>query len=61
MADVNKDDFDDLIEMVEDAVEHSCQTAFDKGRLLSGESAWTAVWAVACAKVLEFEGCFDPE
>ncbi len=57
-ANVDRDDYQVLVDMVDDAVAYACDEAFSNGRLLSGETAWNIVWARATAKVLEFEGVF---
>ena len=58
-ANVHIDDYQVLVDTIDDAVAYSCQEAFEEGRLLSGEAAWNIVWVRATAKILEFEGQFD--
>ena len=47
---------DELREMVEDVVEDVCRRAGKEGLLLSGETAWKVVSAVALAKEAQFAG-----
>ena len=61
MTELNRDDFEELMERVEDMVELSCSDAFKNGRPMSGQMAWTAIYAFSCAKLLEFEGAFDDD
>ena len=57
---IDRETHDLLVEAVEDAVEYSIQAAYTQGELLSGETAWTIVWARAAAKMAEFEGLLAP-
>ena len=61
MTEFSRDNFDNLIGMVEDCVAQACQEAFENGEPMSGETAWSSIWAFSCAKVLEFEGAFDDD
>ena len=49
----------EIREMVEDVVEDVCRRAGKRGTLVSGETAWKVVNAVALAKEAQFAGLVD--
>jgi len=61
MTELNRIDSDEIRSLVEDSVEYACDQAFKEGRFLSGETAWTVVWALATAKMAEFEGLVEAD
>ena len=53
---LDKEIHDALIGAVEDSIAYSCQEAYEYGKPLSGEAAWTVVLCRAQAKIAEFQG-----
>ncbi len=50
---------DDLQALLEDTVEYSIKEAMENGELISGETTWHIIEALALAKQAMFEGIID--
>ena len=51
----------ELRETLEDMVQYWCEQQRKEGELISGETAWKMIGAMAEAKEAEFSGAFDNE
>ena len=49
----------ELQDVIEDAIEYTIREYASQGELISGESAWKVIEALAVAKQAEFQGLFD--
>ena len=53
---VTRDQSDLIVEVVEDSVEFAVSQLCENGELISGQSAWKVVCALAQTKLAEFDG-----
>ena len=56
---ISREFVNELQEVVEDSIEYTIREFAHNGELISGESAWKILEALAVAKQAEFQGMFD--
>jgi citrate lyase synthetase len=49
----------ELQEVIEDSVEYTISEFYKNGELISGETAWKCIEALAVAKQAQFQGLID--
>ena len=56
---ISREFVNELQEVVEDSIEFTIREFASQGELVSGESAWKVLEALAVAKQAEFQGMFQ--